>query len=437
MIVRETHGVDLIETFSKGSLSTFIHKNQALSERAKGSLRILGNRGLPGLKDEEYKYFPAFRKITSSLALYQRKPDKSSHDFIERNLIDDATGTHLVFVNGIFSDQFSKIQSNKDVNISILNNFKDDSLNNINFNGLNYESKDPYILLNNSFLHNYTQVDIVGRDSQAHVYFYYFLSEDIDNELINSQIVVNIADNSKAAVTEVGLSANTNFYFDNSYMEIHVGKNSVLDLNKIQEYGNESLHIHNTHIHQDGNSKVNTSTISLRGGMIRNNLVFHLNEENCESHLNGLYYLTHKNLIDNHTTVDHQSPNTFSNELYKGIIDEQGKGIFNGKIFVRPDAQKTNAFQSNKNIVLTDTATINTKPQLEIWADDVKCSHGATTGQIDEEQLFYLRSRGLSLPKAKALLLHAFAYEIIEKIENPSLRNKMEEKVNNRLGFNY
>jgi Fe-S cluster assembly protein SufD len=137
--------------------------------------------------------------------------------------------------------------------------------------------------------------------------------------------------------------------------------------------------------------------------------------------------------VDNHTAVDHKVPNCYSNEIYKGILDDTSKGVFNGKIFVRPDAQKTNAFQSNKNILLTDTASINTKPQLEIWADDVSCSHGCTTGQLDEEQLFYLRSRGISKSSARAMLLHAFANDVIDEIDIDFLHDFVYNEMYNRL----
>jgi Fe-S cluster assembly protein SufD len=138
-------------------------------------------------------------------------------------------------------------------------------------------------------------------------------------------------------------------------------------------------------------------------------------------------------LADNHTVVDHLEPKSFSNELYKGVMDENSKGVFNGKIFVRPHAQKTNAFQSNRNILLTDTATVHTKPQLEIWADDVKCSHGCTSGQLDDEALFYLRSRGISLNEAKAMLLYAFAIETLEPIKNPVLKRYLDSLISKRL----
>jgi Fe-S cluster assembly protein SufD len=167
--------------------------------------------------------------------------------------------------------------------------------------------------------------------------------------------------------------------------------------------------------------------------MIRNNLNLKLDGEGCESHMYGLYMTDRKMHVDNHTSVDHAKPNSMSNELYKGILKGNSKGIFNGKIFVRQDAQKTNAFQSNKNILLSDDASINTKPQLEIWADDVKCSHGSTTGQLDSESLFYLRSRGVPEMEAKALLMVAFAQDVLDEISNDQLKTHLQNLVTAKL----
>ncbi len=147
----------------------------------------------------------------------------------------------------------------------------------------------------------------------------------------------------------------------------------------------------------------------------------------------GLYVVDGKTHVDNHTAVDHIQPNSYSNELYKGILDDTAKGVFNGKVYVRQEAQKTNAFQSNKNILMSDTAVVNTKPQLEIWADDVKCSHGCTTGQLDMDALFYLRARGLSKDSARALLLYAFAIEVIENVQLEPLRKFLEKQISDRL----
>jgi Fe-S cluster assembly protein SufD len=169
--------------------------------------------------------------------------------------------------------------------------------------------------------------------------------------------------------------------------------------------------------------------------MIRNNLNISINGEHCESHLFGLYIVKGNDHVDNHTVVDHRIANSYSNELYKGIINDSGTGVFNGKIFVQPDAQKTNAFQSNKNLLLSDKASMNTKPQLEIWADDVKCSHGATTGQIDSEQIFYLRSRGLDEQQAKGMLLYAFATDFLKQISLPVLKDYLENVVADNLQY--
>jgi Fe-S cluster assembly protein SufD len=181
-------------------------------------------------------------------------------------------------------------------------------------------------------------------------------------------------------------------------------------------------------------SSVFDSYVASWGGNItRNNLTAYMNGVHSECILRGLYYISGKSLIDNHTTVEHRVPECHSNELYKGIINDSGWGVFNGKIIVDKDAQKTNAYQSNKNILLSDDAVINAKPQLEINADDVKCSHGATTGQIDPEELFYLRSRGISLDEAKRLLLFAFLDGIITEYKNETVREYLEKKLHKKL----
>ena len=171
--------------------------------------------------------------------------------------------------------------------------------------------------------------------------------------------------------------------------------------------------------------------------MVRNNLQLALDGEGIDSHMYGLYLISKKTLADNHTVVDHRQPNSFSNEFYKGIMDEQAKGVFNGKIYVRPNAQKTNAFQANRNILLGEQATVNTKPQLEIWADDVKCSHGCTSGQLDEEALFYLRTRGVHKDTARAMMLYAFAAELLDTMKNPAIKTYIDSLISERLHKNF
>jgi Fe-S cluster assembly protein SufD len=223
--------------------------------------------------------------------------------------------------------------------------------------------------------------------------------------------------------------------FTNEVMEMVVEEDAMVEYYKIQHDAGHANQVSTTHIRQTGKSYVHAVTISLNGAMIRNNLNIVLEAERCEAHLYGLYFLHGKSHIDNHTVVDNVKPNCFSNELYKGIINDQATAVFNGKIFVQPQAQKTNAYQSNKNILLSDTASVNTKPQLEIFADDVKCSHGCTVGRLDEEGLFYLRSRGISEKIARSLLVHAYAIDILEHIKLAPIRMYVDQLISERLEF--
>ena len=202
---------------------------------------------------------------------------------------------------------------------------------------------------------------------------------------------------------------------------------------KNEAENSNDFHIDYTSVILRKNSILNIHTITSGGNLVRNNLRVELQQQNGSAYLNGLYITSDNSHIDNHSFVDHASPNCYSNELYKGLLNGKSKGIFNGKIFVRKDAQKTNAYQSNKSIILSDEASMNSKPQLEIYADDVKCSHGATTGQLDNEAMFYLKSRGIGVNEARALLTNAFAEEILDKISIPSFREKLKRLIHVKL----
>ncbi|MEI9935391.1 MAG: Fe-S cluster assembly protein SufD [Ferruginibacter sp.] len=219
----------------------------------------------------------------------------------------------------------------------------------------------------------------------------------------------------------------------NQIMEIIVEQDANLAYYKIQNDAHHASQVSTTHIRQVGKSYVHTVTVSLNGDIVRNNLNVIMEAPFCESHLYGLYLQKGKSHIDNHTIVDNAVPNCLSNELYKGILDNDSTGVFNGKVFVRKDAQKTNAFQSNKNVLLSDKATVNTKPQLEIFADDVKCSHGCTVGSLDDEALFYLQSRGIPQQASMSLLLQGFATDVLEKIKPAAIRAYVDQLITDRL----
>lgn len=230
-------------------------------------------------------------------------------------------------------------------------------------------------------------------------------------------------------VDDLASSEDSKSILSNYVQEIWVSKNAHLTFVKTQDFGLSTTHVDHTFINQEDNSLVDMFTFSLNGGLIRNNLHFYVDGQQVVSNLNGLYVPGNNQLVDSHTVVDHRMPNSESNELYKGVLLGNSTGVFNGKIFVRPDAQKTNAFQSCKNVLASDKATMNTKPQLEIWADDVKCSHGTTTGQLSDEALFYMQSRGISQDAAKTLLMLAFVQQVIDKVEIPALKESISNRV--------
>jgi Fe-S cluster assembly protein SufD len=215
-------------------------------------------------------------------------------------------------------------------------------------------------------------------------------------------------------------------YFTNAVTEIVVGENSIVEHIKLEEESPDAFHVATIQVHQSRDSNFKSHNISLGGLLVRNDVNAVLST-GCESTLNGLYLAKGKQHVDNHTAIDHAAPHAASHELYKGILDGASSAVFNGKIFVRKDAQKTDAKQTNKNLVLSENSVINTKPELQILADDVRCTHGATIGQLDQEALFYLRTRGIGKTDARDLLIYAFARDIIERIGIPGIRTHLEK----------
>ena len=245
--------------------------------------------------------------------------------------------------------------------------------------------------------------------------------------------LIVVEENAQAKVIVCDHTLTHHKYLTNSVTEVSVDKNAVFDLYTVQNQHVNSVIVNSTFIRQDANSNVLTNTISLYGGLIRNNHHVSLNAEGCENNTFGMYLLDRKQHVDNYTYIDHAKPNCLSNEHFKGVMDDQSSGAFCGKIHVHRDAQKTQAYQSNNNLLLDNDAVINTKPQLVIDADDVKCSHGATVGQMDEDALFYLRARGINEKEARQMLMFAFAHEIIDKIRVEPLKERIDELVDKRL----
>jgi Fe-S cluster assembly protein SufD len=239
--------------------------------------------------------------------------------------------------------------------------------------------------------------------------------------------------NSQVTIIEHYSSLYEDIYFTNAVTEIYADESAVVDHIKLQEESKKSFHIGRMEVDQERASNFSSHSISFGADLSRNDFNTRFKDEGGESTLNGLFLIEGTQLFDVHTMIDHAKPHCNSHEHYKGILDDKSRGVFNGKVMVRKDAQKTNAFQENNNIILSDDALINTKPQLEIFADDVKCSHGATIGQLDKDSMFYLKSRGISEETARTILIHAFAIDVIQSIKVQPIKDYVEEILSKRF----
>jgi Fe-S cluster assembly protein SufD len=259
------------------------------------------------------------------------------------------------------------------------------------------------------------------------------LSHSFKNLRITRRNLFIAEDNARVNIVVCDHTLCQQSYLANSLTEVYVGRNALVDFNRLQNENSLSTQINNLFVHQEENSHFAGNSISLHGGLIRNNFYVKLNGRFGETNLYGLFLCDSSQHVANYVLMDHASSNCTSNQLFKGILDEDATGSFNGKILVRKDAQKTQAYQKNNNILLSQAARMNTKPHLEIYADDVKCSHGATVGQLDMEALFYLRSRGIGEKESRHLLMYAFANEIVSKITIPVLKDRIIDLVDKRL----
>ncbi len=255
-----------------------------------------------------------------------------------------------------------------------------------------------------------------------------------DNQLMtNTRNLIILGESSKLSFMHCDDSVNHNSNLINTVTEVHIGKNASFDLYKLQNINDETTLLNNTFIRQYADSRSKVSVLTLNGGCIRNEIHVDFQGEGGEADLNGFYLMDKKQHVDNQVFVRHSVPNCYSNELFKGVLDEEASAVFNGYIYVARDAQQTNAFQRNNNILMTKTAKVNTMPFLEIYADDVKCSHGATVGQLDTEALFYLMQRGISEKDARLLLMYAFIADVTGKIGIEALKTSIEDMVKKRL----
>ncbi len=300
--------------------------------------------------------------------------------------------------------------------------------------GKNAQMKgEPFVALNTAFSQDGIFLFVPkGIHLEVPIQIIHLLLSD-KNQMVQHRNLFVLESNATAQVIICDHTLSPHMYLTNSVTEVYTGENADLDLLRLQNEHNNSCQVTNTWIRQERHAHCQHGTITLHGGMVRNNLRISLEGEGAETHALGLFLTDKMQQVDSYTVIDHKQPHCTSNQYYKGVLDDVSTGAFNGKIHVYPDAQKTEAFQTNNNILLTDTARMHTKPRLEIYADDVKCSHGATVGQLDENALFYLQSRGISKDESRLMLMDAFAWDVISKIKQPSLMDRITDLVSKRL----
>ena len=421
---------DQFETMLNGSKGS-IH------ETRKAAIAHFLKNGFPTSKNEEYKYTDLDKAVSKTID-FSLEPNASEFGAseLEFGKIKDLDAYELVFVNGQYQTEQSSVPNLDGV---IITDFKEalssdsDVIKNHYSKYASFE-KDELVALNTGFSINGSVIRIKKNQTIDKPIVLRYINSVVNDQTQNHPRNLIVAEeSSSASVIEIYGDVGDHVSFTNEVTEIVIAENSQLDHYKLQLNSNKAFYTGTTQVMQASSSRFRSYTFTVAGSIIRNNLNVDQDGEGCETHMYGLYLLNGNSHVDNHTTVDHKKPNSYSNELYKGILDDKSKGVFNGKIYVRPEAQKTNAFQSNKNILLTDNAIVNTKPQLEIWADDVKCSHGCTTGQLDEEAVFYMQARGLSKDSARSLLLYAFATEVLETVEIEPVKAYLEKIISDRL----
>lgn len=410
--------------------------HSALTSIEQNAFNAFNQLGIPTVKHEEWKYTRISSVFNKEYAYPETVPSFSKSDLDAVRLPGHEQANELIFVNGLYSKELSVLRSAGLTVISLeeatRNEYRELVLQHLGQSG-KYIS-DGLNALNTAFAAEGIFIHIKkGKIIEHPVYIYNITDARTANILSQPRILIYAGENAQVTFAETYSTLGISESFTNQVTEVVVEKDANVEYYKIQNDASHSNQVSTTHIRQTGKSLVNTVTVSLNGGIVRNNLNIAMEAEYSESHFYGLYFLKGNTHVDNHTVVDNVKPNCFSNELYKGVVDDKATAVFNGKIFVQKDAQKTNAFQSNKNILLSDNASVNTKPQLEIFADDVKCSHGCTVGQLDEEGLFYIRSRGISERAAKSLLIHAFAIDILDHIKPEPIREYVDQLISERL----
>ncbi len=410
-----------------GESKSFLH------DLRKEALAQLAEVDFPTTRDEEWKYTSVSPILKQNfIPAFNIDKQNVTKEGIKKYFFSGFDFYTMTFINGIYSEELSDLQNlQKGVTVNSLSKLLRSNPKVISEQITKFvKTENAFNLLNRVYSTDGAVVivpDGVIVEKPIQILFLNGHNDKLVLSIPHNLIVAG--KNSQVSIITNYSALNSSVYFSNIITEVFAGESSIVDLYKIQNENDNSFHYEKVEAHQLKKSIFNHYNFTFGGEIVRNDINSTLDDENIETHYYGLYLGKGNQHIDNHTFVDHAKPNCMSNELYKGILDNKARGVFNGKIIVRKDAQKTNAYQQNKTVLLSKTAKINTKPQLEIFADDVKCTHGATVGHLDDTAYYYIRTRGIPAELAKSMLIRAFANDVVESVKIEPLRDQLNHMI--------
>ena len=414
-----------------------IDVNNDLHDIRTSAIKNFENKGFPTKKEEAWKYTSLNSILKNDFSVFPKNENSIEFSDVKKYFLHEIDTYKVVFIDGVFNSFLSSTtHDGLDICLmsSALTKDKYKTVIDTYFNKI--ASHDESLTSLNTAFANEGAYVLVPKNKVVDkpIEIMYFSTGSEAVLLVQPRNLIIVEENAHVQIIERHQSLNENATLTNSVTEIFAQKRAMVDYYKIQNDNLEANLIDNTFVSQKQESSVAVNTFSFGGNLTRNNLNFHHDGERIVSYLNGITIIGESQHVDHYTLVQHATPNCESHQDYKGIFSDKAVGVFNGKIFVEKEAQKTNAFQKSNNILLSDKATINAKPQLEIFADDVKCSHGCTIGQLDETAMFYMQQRGIPKKEAKALLMYAFSNAVIESIKIPELKLRITKIIATKLG---
>ncbi|PSG90134.1 Fe-S cluster assembly protein SufD [Aurantibacter aestuarii] len=399
------------------------------------AIKIFETQGFPSKKEEDWKY-TSLKSITKQdYSVFPKQENAIEYSDVKKYFIHDIDTYKIVFIDGKYSSHLSQT-THEGIDVCLMSSALEKEKYKATVNQyFNKVAKQTSLTaLNTAFSKEGAYIHIPKHKVvEKPIQIVHFSTGNESALMLQPRNLIVVEENAQVQIIERHQSLTSNPVFTNSVTEIFVNKSAQLDYYKIQNDNQEASLIDSTFVEQKDKSFASVHTFSFGGKLTRNNLNFYQNGEYLDSTMKGITIIGDKQHVDHNTLVHHIEPNCESHQDYKGIFNDNSTGVFNGKVLVEKEAQKTNAFQANNNILTSDKATINTKPQLEIFADDVKCSHGCTIGQLDESALFYMKQRGIPEKEAKALLMYAFSNNVLSSVKIPELKQRITKLIANKL----